>query len=377
MDLDPTRLSALLQDVYASVLEPENRATLPCKIATAFNAHSCLLHTRSDGPAGVAIIGATDNCAAFLSEYPKTYHVRDVWHERGARYVNEALLGEDIVSEEELVRSDFYNDVCRWYEIHHLVGAVFGIDSGITGSIGIHRAPNAHSFAGGDRTTLNLLVPHLRQALRLMRIADADARAKQLSFDALTSLSVAVFVVSAERRVRMMNAAAEQVVRARTAIILQHGRLSLSDPTLDNRLHTAIKNAALAPLGQSFFAGETIVVRTSENGVLPIKIAPLPPNVASSGPLEPLAAVFVAETGCNQTPSLELVRAVYGLTPAETRLLLALVNGERTTDYAEKIGVSTNTVHTQMKSLFVKVDCHRQVELMHKIASDPMLRIKP
>jgi len=372
--IDPTDLSTVLRDVYSATLTAADRAAMPGKLAAAFNAGSCLVHMRDGGPAGVTMIGGTANCEAFLSSYPKDMHSKDEWHTRGSWYPNRALLGEDLITEEELLRSDWYNDFCRPHDVHHLVGAVFGIERGVTGSIGVHRAPGEASFETCDRGRMSLLIPHLQQMFWLIRAADANARARQLSFDTLAALSVGVFVVGADNRVRLMNVAAERVVRI-GAIAVRRGQLSLADAQLDDRLRAAIKRAALAPLGRSVFAGETIFAPARDGAVLSLKVMPVPPDAAASGPLEPLAAVLVGDVASGFAASPDAIRNLYNLTPAETRLMLALLNGETPAEYAERTGITLNTARTQLKSLFAKTGSNRQADLVRKVMIDPMIRL--
>ena len=54
----------------------------------------------------------------------------------------------------------------------------------------------------------------------------------------------------------------------------------------------------------------------------------------------------------------------YGLTPAEARLVSGLVQGKRLREIASEVGVSMNTIRTQLKSVFRKTDTHRQVDLV-------------
>lgn len=376
MNIDPSRLSTVLRDIYSATLEPADRALLPHRAASAFDGTSCLIHTRDRGPAGVTIVGGTDNCAAFLPAYVEYYHARDAWTERAlARRPDEAFLGEELVPLDELLAAEWYNDLLKRHEIHHLVGAAFNIEPGAMGAIGIHRPADAPEFENHDRDLLNLLLPHLRQALRLIRRLDESERMRRLSLDSLAALSVAVFVVASGNRVRLMNAAAERAVRANKTIRVQNSRISLANPNLDQQLRSAIAKAALASIGRSVSAGQTIMLRSGDSPLLSLLVSPLPPEVDPVGPTEPLAAVFVSEPGPDPEPSHNIVRATYGLTPAEARVLSAIVRGRRLADYAVAAGVSSNTVHAQIKAVYAKTGCHSQADLVRKILSDPLLRL--
>ncbi|MBS0276793.1 MAG: helix-turn-helix transcriptional regulator [Proteobacteria bacterium] len=375
-DLDPARLSGALQNLYAAALDPAGRRQLPDRLAAAFDAPSCLMHMRDASPARIDVVGVTENLGPLMSSYVAERYADDAWSGIAtARKLDVACLGEDVVPEEKLLASDWYNDLCRPTRIHHLVGAVFRIVPGTNGLIGIHRPAGGSRFESDDRAMMQLLIPHLAQAMRMLRMADAHARTSRLAFDTLATLRVGVFVVSADNRVRLMNAAAERAAKAGSPIRVSNGRLVLADPKLDDRLRATVRKASLAPLGRSLFAGETIVVPSGEGAGVPLIVSPLPPDIADEGPAEPLAAVFIGDPASAAEPSSDLVRVTYALTPAETRLLMALLNGERLPDYADRTGISLNTAYTQLKSLFAKTGCHRQAELVRKVMSDPVLRL--
>ena len=370
---DPSRLSDALTDLYASTLDPADLAALPNRMAAHFGANSCLIHTRDEQPAAVTIVGATDNCAAFLPDYAEYWHARDAWAERGAAMKGRAFLGEEVVATDELLGADWYNDLLRYHEIHHLVAAVFDIGRGAAGVIGIHRAPGAEAFDTADRSMMAMIVPHLRQVLRLIRRLDSVDRQRRLGFEALSALATAVIVVGADNRVRMLNAAAERVIAAGLGVTVRQGRLTLADSKLDDRLKIATRKSALAAVGRSLFAGETLTLPRNGRAPLSLAVTPLPAGAASVGQLEPLAAVFITEPEPDMAPNSALLKASYGLAPAEARVLAALFRGQSASGYAAASGVSLNTVKTQIKSVFAKTECHNQADLVRRIASDPVM----
>jgi DNA-binding CsgD family transcriptional regulator len=66
---------------------------------------------------------------------------------------------------------------------------------------------------------------------------------------------------------------------------------------------------------------------------------------------------------------------LYGLTTAETRLVEAVLRGDRLGDYAEAAGITINTVKTQMKQIFAKTGLNRQADLVRHALADPMIRL--
>jgi DNA-binding CsgD family transcriptional regulator len=373
--IDTVRMSTALESLYGATLCPSDRVMLPQVLASVLDATSSLLHLRGCGASGVSVIGASENLRALIPRYVEEKHDDDVWSVRVLKTPNRAVFGEEIVPEKELLAADWYHELCRPSGIHHVIGGSFEIEPDVKGLIGVQRPVDACAFAEDERVALQFLLPHLKQAYRLIRIADMNDRTRRLTLEVLSSLSVGVFIVRADAHVTLMNVAAEHMARTCRSLAISNNRLSLSDPKLDERLRASIRRASLAPFGRSLHAGETIVVPFDVGMAFSLMIVPLPPLAAPTGTAEFLAAVFVGDPSPNADPSTALLRAIYGLTPAETRLLLALLEGSCVSDYAQTAGVSLNTVKSQLKSVFLKTGCRRQAELVRKVVSDPMLRL--
>ena len=65
-------------------------------------------------------------------------------------------------------------------------------------------------------------------------------------------------------------------------------------------------------------------------------------------------------------PNPDHLAAVFRITPAEARVLAALVTGQTAAAYAASAGVSVNTVRKQIAMLMAKMQCNRQSELVRK-----------
>ncbi|ODV41652.1 hypothetical protein AWV79_34275 [Cupriavidus sp. UYMMa02A] len=75
--------------------------------------------------------------------------------------------------------------------------------------------------------------------------------------------------------------------------------------------------------------------------------------------------VAVHEAG---TPALGIagvLRELYGLTPAETRLAMLLTTGIGLPEACEQLGIRRETSRTQLKSIFTKTSTGTQAQLAH------------
>jgi DNA-binding CsgD family transcriptional regulator len=63
-------------------------------------------------------------------------------------------------------------------------------------------------------------------------------------------------------------------------------------------------------------------------------------------------------------PSTEVLRRIFGLTPAESRVASGLASGFSPDNVAHKHGIHKTTVRTQLASVFAKTNTTRQAELV-------------
>lgn len=76
----------------------------------------------------------------------------------------------------------------------------------------------------------------------------------------------------------------------------------------------------------------------------------------------------------NDESALNEVTRIFGLTKAEARLTLAIVNGMTANEYAEMHGISINTAYSQIKDVLAKTGTRRQVELVKLVLQHSPVR---
>lgn len=76
------------------------------------------------------------------------------------------------------------------------------------------------------------------------------------------------------------------------------------------------------------------------------------------------AVAFVNDPLRSQRPAEAVLRELYGLTSAECRVALLLCDAHNPRAIAEIIGVTENTVRSQVKSIYSKTGVKRQSELV-------------
>jgi len=93
-------------------------------------------------------------------------------------------------------------------------------------------------------------------------------------------------------------------------------------------------------------------------------------NADISGAHATAALAFVNDPSRRQRPAEDILRTPFGLTPAEYRVLLFRGDGRSPKEIAGLIGVSVETVRSQMNGIFSKTDVKRQSELVRLFLSN-------
>lgn len=293
--------------------------------------------------------------------YQKHYHTvcpRLPWGQRDP--VGAPIYDYRFLSETEMRRLEFYEDFLATHDYRYVVGGVVASERDRFGVVAVHRTRTAgHADDATIQTALRLL-PHVARALEVhRRLGAADALTDGLR-GALEALTVGVVLLSERGDILEMNDEARRLCREPGALTAGRGGLVARDPRDNIRLQELRRE------------GGKCVIDAHGTQPLSILVAPLPrrPRAAwvLDGPDEATAAVFIQDPTRSPSLSEELLVDAYGLTPAETELARAMVEGANLSEEAERRGVSLNTVRTQLKRLRAKLGARSQVDLVLRLS---------
>jgi DNA-binding CsgD family transcriptional regulator/PAS domain-containing protein len=213
------------------------------------------------------------------------------------------------------------------------------------------------------------LLPHLRRAVTISRVLEARAVEGRRLSEALDLLTCGVVLTDARGAILHPNGAAKRMLRAAGPLQDAGGVLHACDPAAAKELRTAIR---LAAQDETAIGSAGIAVRLNCPLETPVFAHVLP--IAGSDRRremlpEATAAVFIGAPP-NEGVADTLART-FRLTPAETRLLAAILSGHTLTEAAETLGIARTTAKTQPDSIFSKAGVSRQSELL-RLATHPV-----
>ncbi|SCC91712.1 Transcriptional regulator, LuxR family protein (fragment) [Thiomonas sp. X19] len=104
-------------------------------------------------------------------------------------------------------------------------------------------------------------------------------------------------------------------------------------------------------------------------------IAPVRAASLGFGLMQPAAVILFADPHAQAKVPEQRMRETFRLTPAEMRLLVALLNGQKLAEYANVASITYGTARLHLKRLLQKTGCHRQVDLIRAATQNPTDRI--
>jgi DNA-binding CsgD family transcriptional regulator len=225
------------------------------------------------------------------------------------------------------------------------------------------------------RRRMQLLIPHVRRAVLVGRLLDHGKSEVAGLADAFDGLSASMYLVDAAGRIVHANAAG-RVLLSTGALKVVGNRLGTDDTEINGLLQDALMatsngDCAINVKGISL----PLTARDGENYV--VHVLPLTAGTRrrAGTAYAATAAVFAHKAKLTTLSPLEVISRRYKLTPAELRVLLAIVEIGGVPEVAEAFGVSTTTVKSHLARLFEKTSTRRQADLVKLVAafSNPML----
>jgi len=241
-----------------------------------------------------------------------------------------------------------------------------------------HRGMKDGAFSEVERHRLRLLMPHLSRSLGvLQRLRDAEFKVAA-NLAALDLLKAGVLLIGSEHQVVFANKRALSILREGDGLRLRHhpGRksydtLEATDPRAQDGLDTAI-STALSPdiLTTPHFSHAIPIKRISSHKSYALNFSSLAlNNEFGTGSEIPRAIIFVTETGQPLSIDKSWLHTAYKLAPAEIRIAMMLVEGDASLKIAESIGVSLNTVNTQIQNIYSKTGVNSRAKLVRLFLS--------
>lgn len=269
-----------------------------------------------------------------------------------------SVAGHRVYPQELIRRSEFFNDWLRTMGVETSAGLVIerrtDVQFNLTTLSG-EDSPDATERQAGQ---FERLAPHLRRVARFYQSDGLLTMASELGASLLEAVDLGVLIVGIGPRLQTASATAQRIAAAGDVFRINPiGCFRLCHAEAQDCLTLMLRRTYDGAKLRRFPAGglSLTLLRIERDGL----------SLLLQGP----SVVVIVESASARRPAArpEELRRRYGLTHAELRVLTGLLMGKPLGEIAAEAGRSTETLRSQRKALFRKLDVHSQLELIARI----------
>jgi DNA-binding CsgD family transcriptional regulator/PAS domain-containing protein len=361
-------VSAVIAEIYDTTLDQDSWAVALESITRFVACDFANLFTQNE---------ATKSANAFYShgipdEFLETYYAKYVainptFPATLFFDVERVIRLEEILPHEEFRRTLFYREWAGplgWFD-----AAAAMLDKSAVSCAGFALGRREHRgfFDQPALRRMNALVPHVRRALLIGKMFDSRRVEAAALADTLDGLAAGVLLLDREARIVHANARALELLAEAAVARSVDGKLTL----MDAEANLGLSEALGADGGDTDARGGLVFPLSTRSGkryVAHILSLTSGARRTAGTTYRAVAAVFLSKAVLDLPHPLDALAKAYGLTPAEMRVMFAIVNIGGVPEVAPVLGISEPTVRTHLQRIFDKTGAKRQSDLV-KIAS--------
>lgn len=368
-----SRLSQVIGLIYEGATDPSRwTADIMPAIADYIEAPACILYSPLHTPKNGGYFFIHGITQEHVDLYVQKYYAEDLWKnaatERNLYITGNVVLGDELVPRAQLLASRFYKDCLSLNKnmAQAISGTVFGMDSStsVPAICSFFRGLHHPDFDEESRNRMRLVLPHLSRSLGVMQRLRSAELTMATTLAALDRLPAGALLLDGAGRVNFANNAARRMLEKSNGLHLQKpaqaaglGKLDADDLSISRALIAAIK-ATLErdPYDTPHFSQSMVVPQRSGLGSYTLQFSALGSQNEFGGEHSGHAAiVFIADSTRKQVIEPAVLQSAYGLTAAEARVAITLLEHVSAKEVANILAVSPHTVRTQIRDIYTKL----------------------
>jgi DNA-binding CsgD family transcriptional regulator len=367
----PRKFPDLIEDIYDAGLEPARWNDVVVGIRDFVGGSACGLFSKDS----ISKFGVTHYyCGVdphFIQLYSETHSQFDPL--QTLPRFGDVVSIPDLVVYDEYRRGRFYQEWLRPQGCVDVANVVLE-KSNPSCPILMAVIPGKRLMDAEMRRRIGLVVPHAHRALMVNKALESQSAKTAVFADMLNGLRAGVFLLDASCHILHANIAGECMLEADDVLRSIGGQLVARDAAANEALRKTFVDERSVAAGASSKA----LLLTAHDGerylahVLPL--AAVMRN-GTGRTVKAVGALFVRKVGLESHTFADLVARTFNLTPAELRVLLAIVEVGGVPEAAQALRCAETTVKTHLYRVFAKTGASRQADLVKLAAgfSSPLM----
>jgi DNA-binding CsgD family transcriptional regulator len=372
MPMDETeRVSSLIGDIYDAALDPSSWPAVLQKTCAYVEGCAASLYSEDSVQRSGQFYFSWGDDPNYTTLYLEKYLALNplVVPMMLTAKAGNVISAVGLMPQEEYFASRFYKEWAQPQGYLDSVHAVLDKSATRYAAVAVARHDSHGMTDDGARQRMQLLLPHFRRAVTIGKVIELHKVEAAALADTLDRLAAATFLVEGDARIVYANPSGEAMLSDGIVLRQSGPRLTAVDP----HAHKVLLEAFTASSGGDLAIGTRgIAVPLTPHAATPFVAHILPLTSGArrrSGALySAVAAMFVRKASLDLPHPLEAIATTYKLTPAEMRVLMAIVQIGGVPEVASVLGISETTVKTHLQHLFEKTGSNRQADLVKLVA---------
>jgi DNA-binding CsgD family transcriptional regulator len=354
--------------IYDAVLEPDRWSGTLDQVRRFVELQTVVLSVNALPGGELAAFGSSNIPPEFMRLLPELGgDVVAIWGgpQIAARLpLEQPLILSEYSDPQSWAGNGFYERFARPQGLVDTLLLVLEYNPSLVGTVGFGRHESMPPISKAQTKALRILAPHFRRAAVLSGLMVARSQTASTFGDVIEGLRLPVFLVRSDLSVVHQNASATHMTREFPKLRTASGKLAFPGEIVSGQIEAAVRAAIEDSGGLAHGAG--VPFRPNENRTLVVHVLPLKRRHVSPEP-SAVAALFVVDPARRLDYPLDTVKLIYGLRPAEVRVLDLTLRGLTGPQIAGELSVAPSTVKTHMQALFEKFGVSNKVELVSAV----------
>lgn len=374
------QLPQIISHIYDAALDPNQWKYVIEMMARLLNAEQGYVRIIDTNSNYVQQTYSHNKDPGWVQAYKDYYIHQDPWLNKILCSTNTLMAcTHHLISNNEYEAMEFYQDFVHPQKTHYGLGGFVNIENNFIAYFAFNRSKEKQGFQDETLKNLLLLEPHIQKTLLINKKTRHIEIEKNLLSDALNHVNSPLLLVNEKGNILFVNSQAEKIIEQQTSLIIKNNHIIILSQVYNKILQQLIYQASRHKTDDSSRQGGAMnytdpVSQTSFS----ILVSPINPDKANIRNQEYGSVLLLINSNNYQASlSMELLIALYKLTKAEARLTMHLCQGLTLDEISEKYSLSKNTLRSQLRSCFNKIDVSRQADLIRIVNSGAAGIVKP
>lgn len=296
------------------------------------------------------------------------------------RPVGQAAAVDHIIPDRHKLEQQYgeeFNRLLATLDLYHIGGAILFMDEVRTAAIAVQRKREMGVWSQDQIEKLNTLIPHLQRTMNIQKEFTRLQTHRQALLNGMDRSLMGLILFDLTLEPVYINPVAEKILAYHPALEIHNKKVCAANHNDTIKIHDALLKAVSAnDAGNPKNASTAFGLRHNNcQTTLPVSISPVNNVFHVFENNNSLAHAVMCFSDPDRSHPIETSKlaAIYGLTPTEAQVAIAIANGISPDEISRLHHVAISTVRSHLKKIFQKLGINHQTELVKILLTGPFV----